>query len=192
MHQESALAIRRNPFIANGIAAPVSAGAQTALPAALIMVVMIDGGGHVMRAMDEFGSVLTMAALILGICAAADWFFLAAADDGARSEQADAERSTPRFMVVVHRDRVVVADRNQPRQVAAAPGADSDGGAQVAAAAPIPFAQQNPVVMTMHRVSTVCDSVQTRHQFRPKIAAIIKTPHKAGTDATLLWIGKKS
>ena len=96
-----------------------------------------------MRAMDEFGSVLTMAALILGICAAADWFFLAPAADGARPVQADAQGGTPGFMAVVHRDRVVVADRrSRPRQVAAAPGADSDGGAQVAPAAPMPLAQQ--------------------------------------------------
>lgn len=92
------------------------------------MVVTVDSGGRVMRAMDEFGSVLTMAALILGICAAADWFFLAPAADGARPVQADADGGTPKFMAVAHRDRVVVADRSQSRQAAPA--------------APLPLTQQ--------------------------------------------------
>ena len=47
-----------------------------------------------MKAMDEFGSVLTMAALILGVCAAVDGLFVASdaavarADDGARGAPA--------------------------------------------------------------------------------------------------------
>ncbi len=92
-----------------------------------------------MRAMDEFGSVLTMAALLPGSCAAADWISLVPAVDGVRPVQADAEGGRPGFVAVVHRDRVVLADRSRPRQVVAAPVADSDGGAP---AAPTPLAQQ--------------------------------------------------
>lgn len=71
------------------------ASAQTNWALSVTMVATLQAtadeqGGSVMKAMDEFGSVLAMAALILGVCAAVDGLFVASdgavakADDGAR------------------------------------------------------------------------------------------------------------
>ncbi len=69
-----------------------------------------------MKTMDEFGSVLTMAALVLGACAAADWLFLIPAADSAGADQASAENASPKFMAVAHRDQVVLAERTPVAQ----------------------------------------------------------------------------
>lgn len=106
------------------------------------MVVTIEGGGSVMKAMDEFGSVLMMAALILGGCAAMDWLFPGSAAVGARSEQADAESSAPQFMAVVHRGRVVLADPGSVGWVVAAPDPYSDHATQPGLAARTSLPQQ--------------------------------------------------
>jgi hypothetical protein len=82
------------------------------------MLVATNQGGRAMKTIDEFGSVLVMAALVLGACAAADGLFLVPAADSARPAPALTDRGTAGFIAVVHQDRVVLADHSRTEPVA--------------------------------------------------------------------------
>ena len=72
-----------------------------------------------MKAIDEFGSVLVMAAVILGACTVVDGLFLPAAAGGARPNPAFADHAPTNFIAVVHQDRVILADQSRMRPAAA-------------------------------------------------------------------------
>lgn len=66
-----------------------------------------------MKAIDEFGSVLVMAALLLGACAAVDGMLPLPSADGPRPGPALTDHGAAGFIAVVHQDRVILADHSR-------------------------------------------------------------------------------
>jgi len=95
-----------------------------------------------MKTMDELGSVLMLAALVLGTCAAADSLLLVAAAGSAGPGRAAADGNPPKFISVVQGDRVVFAD-HAPARPPAAPSPDFDRRTQPALAAGTQLSRQS-------------------------------------------------
>jgi hypothetical protein len=85
-----------------------------------------------MKAIDEFGSVLAMAALILGACAAADGLLFASDAGIATPDHASAGYRRANFIAVVHQDRVVLGDYGRAGPAGAQASAEADDGAPLA------------------------------------------------------------
>lgn len=75
-----------------------------------------------MKSIDEFGSVLVMAALVLGACAAVDGVFLPVAAGDAAATPPMVAHAAASFIAVVHQDRVILADHSHAQAAAAEVG----------------------------------------------------------------------